>query len=111
MIKVYLIIIIISINSNTHCQSIVFSGNFLDNAEVFYKTKYIPRVIKKDLRKLWGHNERIINPNRPYQGSDHIINPFLAKKRLVFLVKAKNYYILVYEHGGRGSSTDCLGCN
>lgn len=76
-----------------------------DNMIVFYKKNNIPKVLKKSLSEKFEDNFRIANPNKSYQKTDVINNPFLPSRQMLFLIKNNNYYFFVFRQGGRGLST------
>jgi hypothetical protein len=69
------------------------------NNEVFYNRRHIPRVLKKTIKEYFNSDFRIANPNRRYNSTD-VIYPLLPNKQMLFLIKNKNRYALVYERGG-----------
>lgn len=75
------------------------------NNKVYYNRIFIPRIFKKKLREHFHTCFRIANPNRLYRKTDVIRIPFLPNKQMLFLIKNKNKYVLVYHQGGRGHHT------
>jgi len=75
------------------------------NNKVYYNRIFIPRILKKKLREHYHICFRIANPKRLYRKTDVIRIPFLPNKQMLFLIKNKTKYVLVYHQGGRGHHT------
>lgn len=110
MLKYIIItLIIIAFNIiNAACQEFKFTEEYFSSAKVYYKRKYIPHYIKIEIKKLNGYKIRFANPNRKFQETDNIINPFLANRRLILFINHAEMSVLFYEHGGYSCNTYCI---
>lgn len=78
------------------------------NNKVYYNRIFIPHILKKKLREYYHTCYRIANPNSLYRKTDLRIIPFLPNKQMLFLIKNKTKYVLVYHEGGRGLHTKLI---
>ncbi|GIV44927.1 MAG: hypothetical protein KatS3mg035_2050 [Bacteroidia bacterium] len=89
-------------------QHITLKESSFDNAEIFFKKRKIPHSIKRAFKSVSDQKLRLANSGEKYLATDVRNNPFLPTRRLIFLVRTSDYYILFYEHGGGGKHYHCL---
>jgi hypothetical protein len=93
-------------------DSVIFNdciSNYLNNFDqyqTYYKKRFIPKVLRKEIENIDSEKFRIANPNQKFRATDVVRNPFLPTRRLKFIAQYGEDYVLFYEHGGRGYHLD-----
>lgn len=111
--NIIIIISLILIGYSSHCQEdlnesdarlirMVLDSGFTEKRAY----KYVPRHIKSYLKSVNKGKFKITK--RSYNTTDVITSSKLPMRRLLYVGKLKNHYILSYEHGGRGKHQHTL---
>ena len=78
------------------------------NGDFLYKKRFIPNEFYIEYQKQTGYKFKIVNPSRNIRKSDIVYFNIKPLRRLVFLLKKDNKYLLVAERGGNASGISCI---
>lgn len=67
--------------------------------KLYITKKEIPKIVKRTI-KSWGDKFSIANPGQDYQATDIVTGR--PRRQLIAIFKNENYFIMTYNHGGRG---------
>lgn len=67
---------------------------------LFKDKKEIPKLIKKTINS-WDREFKLANPTQTYEATD-LVSGRKPRRQLIAIFKNENYFIMTYNHGGRG---------
>ena len=79
--------------------------------EVYNKKREIPKSILKTLTKWQNKKVRFADKGEKYRKNDVIINPRIPNREIITILKSNKYFVMTYNHGGRGFHRHILFCD
>lgn len=99
--RVFLLLLFITLSMIAKSQ--IFDSSLVNiNKILLYSSnkKQIPKTIQKYLKEKNGGKLKIASANSKIRSSDVLGNPFLKRRKLLFVASFDGLYLLSYEHGG-----------
>ena len=81
------------------------------NFEIYSRKSKIPKPILRILSSWEGEKVKFVNRGKRYQKTDFVVNLRKSRRQIISILKSDRFFIMIYNHGGRGFHRHILFCN
>lgn len=103
------------LNAQTDCRDSLLKDFIIGKEKCtfqkYYSKRKIPQIVFTKIKEISKEKFSLCNPNRKFQSTDLVVNPFLKLRQLQFIERSDKYIVIVYKRGGKGAHTITMICD